>query len=225
MERPDIRHWEQPVLRWDKERSHHSVRVSEDGFEARVDQSQVEYFSSAIADKPFKPGKRYFFEIVVKPQAGLNLSLQVKVGITTEACMDVSYGFSDKQMGWAYYLYEHGYRRHNSHTMDSGSDYGEGYKVNETLGVYIDLLEGYLSFSVEGKYYGACYTFPELVIDQPVYAAVAMNNTDHFCEFKRKTPYVWECRAPALFVKRYAKGPCILKMCKPGLFREIFSFL
>jgi hypothetical protein len=183
----------------------------------------VEYFSSAIADSPFELGRRYYFEVAVRAE-GPSSSLQVKVGVTTESDMKVSYGFSDRATGWSYYLYESGYKRHNSHTMDSGSRYGEGYKLNQILGVYVDLVEGFIAYSVDGAYYGPCYTAPELQIEQPLYAAVAMNNTDHYVELIRKTPTCWEARAPALFVKT-STTDSILSRLKFGIFRETISLI
>jgi len=225
MECPDVRYWEHPVLRWNTKKCHRSYRIDESGFVARVDCSQVEYFSSAIAEKAFEPGKRYYFELVIKTESPSSSSVQVKCGVTTDTSMEYGYGFSDKTAGWSYYLYESGYKRHNSHTQDSGCDYGSGYKVGQTLGVFVDLVAGYVAFSVDGTYYGRCYSFPELPLDKPLYAAVAMNNSDHNVEFVRKAPTCWDRRAPALFIKKYVQGFCLLNRVKQGLSREIMNLI
>jgi hypothetical protein len=222
MDKPDIRLWDQPVLHWNKPTSHRCYNISDDGFFARVKSGEVEYFSSAIADLPFVLGRRYYFEVAIRAE-GASSSLQVKVGITTEPDMNFSYGFSDKATGWSYYLYESGYKRHNIHTMESGSRYGEGYKPNQILGVYVDLVEGYIAYSVDGAYYGPCYMAPELLIDKPLYAAVAMNNADHYAELIRKTPACWEAKAPALFVRISTHS--ILSRLRFGIFRETISLI
>jgi hypothetical protein len=145
----------------------------------------------------------------------------VKVGLTTAADMQVAYGFSDKETGWAYYLTDRGYSRHNS--CSDGSNYGGGYHINQTLGVYVDLVLGCLSFSVDGAYYGTC--FSDLNTDLPFYLAVAAYDELQCFELLRKTPVCWETRVPALFVKKYVQRPCIFDQLKAGLYREVVKLI
>jgi hypothetical protein len=144
--------------------------------------SDINYFSAVIADKAFVPGKQYYYELAIKSQLRLSSSLQVKVGLTTEQDMQVSHGFSDRDTGWSYYLNRSGFTRHGSNTH--GRFYGNGYKVNQTLGVYVDLLVGKLAFSVDGQYLGLC--FDGLSCEQPYYTAVGMNTSKQYCELLRK---------------------------------------
>jgi hypothetical protein len=221
MDKPNLLHWERPVLHWDRANSHHCYDISQDGFEGQARAVDVQYFSSVIADKAFVPGKQYYYELSIKSPSRVSAELQVKVGITTEQSMQVGYGFSDKETGWSYYLEGNGYTRHCSNS--DGRSYGSGYKVNQTLGVYVDLLVGTLAFSVDGDYFGLA--FDDLSCDRPYYAAVAMNNANQYCELLRKTPACWENRAPALFVRKYAEARSVISALKTGLFREAINFL
>lgn len=178
----------------------------------------MEYFSSVRADKALVQGRRYYIELVVKSK---QQGCLVKVGLTTAADMQVPYGFSDKETGWAYYTSDRGYSRHNS--CIHGSDYGRGYHANQTLGVYVDLVQGCLSFSVDGDYYGPC--FSDLNTDLPFYLAVASYDEHQSFELLRKTPVCWEPRVPALFVKKYVQRPCIFDQLNAGLFREVVKLI
>ena len=55
--------------------------------------------------------------------------------------------------GWAYY--KTGQLRHNSN--GSGPNYGEPYGQGDTIGVYLDMIKGELSFSKNGKHFGVAY--------------------------------------------------------------------
>jgi hypothetical protein len=177
MDKPNLLHWEKPVLHWDRANSHHCYDISQDGFEGQARAIDVQYFSSVIADKAFMPGKQYYYELSIKSPSEVS-ELHVKVGITTEQNMQVQYGFSDKETGWSYYLNGKGYTRHRSYS--GGRNYGNGYKVNQTIGVYVDLLAGTLAFSVDGQYLGLC--FDGLICDRPYYAAVGMDTARQSCE-------------------------------------------
>ncbi len=54
--------------------------------------------------------------------------------------------FSDTDQGYAYF--STGTLRHNS--KGSGSSYGEKFKQDDIIGVYVDLVEGLLFFSKNG---------------------------------------------------------------------------
>jgi hypothetical protein len=220
MDRPNALHWEKPVLHWDRANSHSCYDISEDGFEGQARAGDVQYFSAVIADRAFEPGKQYYYELSIKSAIQV-FDFQVKVGLTTVQDMQVEYGFSDKETGWSYYLYDRGYTRHCSNM--NGKDYGIGYNVNQTLGVYVDLLAGTLAFSVDGQYLGLC--FDGLSCDQPYYAAVGMNTSHQSCELLRKTPACWGSRRPTLFVRKYAEARSVFSSLKTALFREVINFL
>lgn len=217
MEKPDIRNWEKPVLRWSQERSHRCFAFKENGFEAHIT-GNSQYFSGAVVDFAFKQGKRYFFELRLKREEAYDPSMEIKVGLTIENTLDIDCGFSDRDTGWSYYLFDGGLKRHSSNLK--GDPYGEGYEIGQDLGVYVDMMEGTLAFSVDGRYYGPCFT--GLNTEHTYYAAVAMNNR-HICELVRKTPAFWETCSPALFVKCFSSS--ILGALKPMHFREILQYL
>jgi hypothetical protein len=101
----------------------------------------------------------------------------------------------------------------------TGNDYGGGYSLDKTLGVYI---EGSLSFSVDGSFYGPF--FSDLPTDLPFRLAVASNNGRQYFELLRKTPVCWESRAPAWFVKKYADG-LIMHRLKLGICCEVIMLI
>ena len=61
--------------------------------------------------------------------------------------------FSDGEYGWAYY--SSGYLRHNS--GGDGIQYGESFGVGNVIGIYLDLIEGKLFFSKDGKHFPVAY--------------------------------------------------------------------
>mmetsp|Transcript_26726 Transcript_26726/g.48156 ORF Transcript_26726/g.48156 Transcript_26726/m.48156 type:complete len:223 (+) Transcript_26726:569-1237(+) len=222
MEKPDTKYWEHPVLHWNEARSHACYRVSPDRFEAYADKSAVGYFSGVIVDRPFETGKRYYFELAVKSTPISSSDLQVKVGLTSLSSLPGDYGFSDRDTGWSYYLWESGYCRHNSNS--GGNQYGSGYRLNQTLGVYVDLMEGTLAFSVDGVYYGHC--FSDLSLENTYHFAVGMNNNCQYLELLRKVPFCWQTRSPLLFLKKFmVPGRDLLSRLKPVHYRELVMFL
>lgn len=76
------------------------------------------------------PGSRYYFE--VKFLKGSNF----KIGVcSTRRNTDIA--FSDTEEGWAYFSL--GQLRHNSKGL--GLKYGQRFKENDVVGVYVDLIE------------------------------------------------------------------------------------
>ena len=67
--------------------------------------------------------------------------------------------FSDGPNGWAYY--SSGYLRHNS--GGDGPNYGETYGDNSIIGVYLDLVDGRLFFSKNGKIFPVAYEKKEFL--------------------------------------------------------------
>jgi hypothetical protein len=71
-------------------------------------------------------------------------------------------GFSNEATGWSYYLQMNGQRRFKSNSGTSSTDYGNvKYVPSQIIGVYVDMIDGYLAFSVEDKYLGPCYTIED----------------------------------------------------------------
>ena len=85
---------------------------------------------------------RYYFEI--KCVKGTNF----KIGIATEKQKSQpNQAFSDTDQGYAYF--STGSLRHAS--KGSGSVYGEKFRQDDVIGVYVDLADGIIFFSKNGK--------------------------------------------------------------------------
>ena len=76
VEKPDVRFWQKPLLKWSTEFSLRDFDFS-DPFIAKS--STPGYFGSALADKPMRPGGRYYLEFRVYIK---DSSKQVKVGVS-----------------------------------------------------------------------------------------------------------------------------------------------
>ena len=106
--------------------------------------SQDHCFKSAFGTETLYPGHRYYFEL--RCVKGTNF----KFGIATAAAMnDPDQAFSDTEGGFAYFSM--GSLRHAS--KGQGPSYGEKFKQDDVIGVYVDLAEGVLFFSKNGTAY------------------------------------------------------------------------
>jgi len=104
--------------------------------------NQEHCFKSAFGHEAMEPMHRYYFEI--KCVKGANF----KIGIATEvAKKSPNSAFCDTDQGFAYF--SSGQLRHDS--KGSGIPYGEKFKQDDTIGVYVDLVGGALFFSKNGK--------------------------------------------------------------------------
>ena len=61
--------------------------------------------------------------------------------------------------------------RHSNNA--TGETYGKKFKKNGTLGVFLDMNKGILSFALDGEYFGIAYQSEELKTG-PIYAAVSL---------------------------------------------------
>jgi len=105
-------------------------------------------FKCAFGTEPFEPNCRYYFE--VKLLKGTNF----KIGIAESQCRDEpDVAFSDGTKGYAYY--SNGQLRHNS--KGSGQIYGETFRCKDTIGCYVDLVEGVVFFSKNGLVFGDAF--------------------------------------------------------------------
>ncbi len=77
--------------------------------------------------------------------------------------------FCDYEFGWAYYGL--GQLRHGSNA--SGSSYGKKFKKDGTLGIFLDMNRGILSFSLNGETMGVAYQSDELK-KGPIWPAVSL---------------------------------------------------
>jgi len=121
-------------------------------------------FRSTIANVGFESGTHYW-EIV----ADARTENELKIGVIKNRDIDLKTSFSDYSCGWAYYAT--GQLRHCNAAV--GPKYGKGFKKQGTLGVYLDMDKGTLSFSLDGKYMGVAFEDDELR-NGPIYPALAL---------------------------------------------------
>ena len=88
------------------------------------------------------PMHRYFFQI--KCLKGSNFKLGIATGKAKES---PNQAFCDTDQGFAYF--STGQLRHNS--KGTGIAYGEKFKQDDTIGVYVDLVDGVLFYSKNDK--------------------------------------------------------------------------
>ena len=153
---------------WDPNRTCKHLELSE--WEKVASSSTSNYsFKTTLGSFPFTPGFKYYFE--VKMLKGNNF----KIGVAKEDC-DLTIAFSDTPKGWAYY--SSGYLRHNS--GGDGPQYGEAYTANDTVGVYVDLVNGELFFSKNGKVFGTAYKNEEFLKNELYPACCCLTKGESF---------------------------------------------
>lgn len=94
-------------------------------------------FKTAYGNIGLAPGFRYYFE--VKFLKGSNFKLGV-----SRSRHNLDIAFSDDADGWAYY--SNGQLRHNS--KGDGPKYGEIFRGKDSVGVYIDLIDVRVIWSI-----------------------------------------------------------------------------
>jgi hypothetical protein len=121
-------------------------------------------FRSCIGTVGFESGTHYW-EIVSDSRT----ENEFKVGVIKNKNIDLKTAFSDYSCGWAYYAT--GQLRHCDAAV--GPKYGKGFKKQGTLGVYLDMDKGTLSFALDDKYMGIAFEDEELK-KGPIYPAIAL---------------------------------------------------
>ena len=103
--------------------------------------NQEHCFKTAFGKEELLPFHRYYFEI--RCLRGNNF----KIGIATaKAKENPNSAFCDTEAGYGYF--STGSLRHAS--KGTGFPYGEKYKQDDVIGVYVDLVDGVIFFSKNG---------------------------------------------------------------------------
>ena len=124
----------------------------------------VYLFRTVIANFGFIEGTHYW-ELV----ADSRTENELKIGVIKNREIDLKTAFCDYSCGWAYYAT--GQLRHCNAAV--GPKYGKGFKKQGTLGVYLDMEKGTLSFALDGEYMGIAFEDEELK-KGPIYPAIAL---------------------------------------------------
>ena len=93
----------------------------------------------------------------------------MKIGVTKQTDFDLNSAFCDYNFGYAFYGV--GQLRHGDNK--AGKGYGKSFKKSGTLGVYLDMDNGILAFSVDNTGYGPAFTDDQLK-HGPIYPAISL---------------------------------------------------
>lgn len=124
--------------------------------------NQEHCFKTAFGTEALLPGHRYYFEI--KCVRGNNF----KIGIATEqAKRQPNQAFCDTAAGFGYF--STGSLRHSS--KGHGPYYGQTYKQDDHIGVYVDLVSGLIFYSKNGNVYSNNAFAGSALLDKQFYPA------------------------------------------------------
>lgn len=107
----------------------------------------------------------FYWEIVADDQT----ENELKIGISTKRDFNFNSAFCDYEHGYGYYGL--GQLRHNSNA--AGLQYGKRFKKEGTLGCFLDMKRGILSFALNDEYFGVAYQHENLK-KGPIYPAVSL---------------------------------------------------
>eukprot|EP00347_Sterkiella_histriomuscorum_P015071 403358421 len=146
------------AFQWDTRNISENLDISDDE-RICTSKTSMNSFKSCYGSTLMLPGFRYYYE--VKFIKGSNF----KIGVSRSK-RNLEIAFSDVEDGWAYY--SNGQLRHNS--KGEGLNYGSIFRGKDVIGVFVDLVEGKLFFSKNGKIFKDAYRDEELT-KQPLYPA------------------------------------------------------
>jgi E3 ubiquitin-protein ligase NRDP1 len=150
-------------FKWDTKRKGQGIKVYNNGESIFLNESCYA-FRSIVANEPFTEGIHYF-EII----ADKRTESELKIGYTKNPDFNYDTSFSDYPFGWAFYGV--GQLRHDNNA--GGENYGKKFKKYGTLGVFLDMNKGIISFSLDKEYFGIAYQSEELKTG-PLYPAVSL---------------------------------------------------
>lgn len=150
-------------FKWDQIKKGQGIQVYNNGESLFLNESCY-LFRTIVADTPFRHGVHYF-ELTLDRRT----ENELKVGITKTTNFNYDTSFSDYEFGWAFYGV--GQLRHANNA--TGEPYGKKCKKIGTLGVFLDMNKGILSFALDGEYFGIGFQSEELKQGN-IWAAVSL---------------------------------------------------
>ena len=150
-------------FKWDNINKGQGIQVYNNGESIFLNETCYA-FKSIVSNVPFTCGIHYF-EII----ADRRTENELKIGITKNINFNYDTSFSDYDFGYAFYGI--GQLRHSNNA--TGINYGKKFKKNGTLGVFLDMNKGILSFALDGEYFGIGFQSEDLK-EGPIYAAVSL---------------------------------------------------
>ena len=148
---------------WDIETSHPSVNISAEKRIALLDDSEFCY-RNIFGSTGFMGGLQYW-EIIIDSRT----QHELKIGVSKVNSKQLKCAFSDLITGYAYYGL--GELRHGENTPSL--QYGKKFRKSGIVGVYLNMDNGTLSFSLNGESFGVA--FKDAALEKgPIYPAVAL---------------------------------------------------
>jgi hypothetical protein len=151
------------VFTWDKENSSPAISLSKDIRSASLYESEYQY-RNMYGNYGFKSGIHYW-EIIIDSRS----QNEIKLGVASELRPYSGSAFCDFKTGWGFYGL--GELRHNNDS--SGVKYGRKFRKNGIVGVCLNMINGTLSFALNGECFGAAFKDPALMQGR-IYPAVAL---------------------------------------------------
>ena len=148
---------------WDNLKKGQGIQVFNNG-ESLLLNETCYAFRTIVSNTSFSSGVHYW-EI----SADRRTENELKIGITKNINFNYDTSFSDYNFGWAFYGV--GQLRHGNNA--TGNIYGKKFKKSGTLGVFLDMNRGILSFAIDGEYFGIGFQSDELK-SGPIWAAVSL---------------------------------------------------
>ncbi|EGR29925.1 spry domain protein [Ichthyophthirius multifiliis] len=121
-------------------------------------------FRTILADQAFYQGAHYW-EI----HADDRTENELKIGVSIKKDFNYNSAFCDFEYGFAFYGL--GQLRHGSNA--SGPSFGQRFKKEGYLGIFLNMNKGQLSFALNGNFLGIAFT-NEVLKKGPIYPAVSL---------------------------------------------------
>jgi len=148
---------------WDTDSAHPSVMFFAEKRMALLNDTEFSY-KNIFGSVGFMGGSQYW-EIIIDSRT----QNELKIGVSKERKKGLAGAFSDTSSGFAYYGL--GELRHGED--GTGVKYGKKFRKSGIIGVYLNMDQGTLTFSLNGEYFGPAFKDKSLE-KGPIYPAVAL---------------------------------------------------
>ena len=139
-----------PYFTWDADKSSKIITIKED--KVTLLQEKGTNWKTVLGTHVFQPGHRYFFEIRLKQ------GNQIHIGVCPQDIL-ITKAFTENQLGFGISLQNGKKFTGNS---NRGSIYGKSFKINDILGIRVDLWNGRISFEHNGLDLGTAFQSEKL---------------------------------------------------------------
>jgi len=148
---------------WDTDNASPSVKFFAEKRVALLNDTAFAY-RNIFGSVGFMGGSQYW-EIIIDSIT----QNELKIGVSKVRSKTMEGAFSDREFGYAYYGL--GELRHGEYSVNA--KYGKKFRKSGIIGVYLNMDQGTLSFSLNGENFGPAFKDKELE-KGPIYPAVAL---------------------------------------------------